>query len=300
MRQGSPDAGATGETDAAAWVSQVARYYERNTRRFLFLGRTGGTYAMHRELWAPGVTSVEAAAGHVNRLIGDEVALRVSGNDPVLVDFGCGVGGTLFDLGRRFPEARLHGVTISPRQAEIAERLAGRLGMGDRCSFTLGDFHETDLGVQAEAVVAIESFAHSHSAEAFLANASRHLRPGGSLLVADDFLAMDADLLDARARRLVEQFRSGWRVPAVGTVESLVASGTKHGLELERVEELTDLTRPGVRTRDVLVAAVGPTLARLRLGGIPFFGNIIGGNALQIGLREGFIRYRLVILRRIA
>jgi hypothetical protein len=38
--------------------------------------------------------------------------------------------------------------------------------------------------------------------------------------------------------------------------------------------------------------------ARLGLGRIPFYGNMIGGNALQIGLREGVLRYELLVLRR--
>jgi hypothetical protein len=41
-----------------------------------------------------------------------------------------------------------------------------------------------------------------------------------------------------------------------------------------------------------------PLFARLGLARRPFFGNIIGGGALQVGLREGFIRYQLLVLRR--
>ena len=53
----------------------VARYYDRNTMRFLLMGGRGGGYAMHRELWAPGVRSAREATAHVNRLLADELAL---------------------------------------------------------------------------------------------------------------------------------------------------------------------------------------------------------------------------------
>jgi hypothetical protein len=47
-----------------------------------------------------------------------------------------------------------------------------------------------------------------------------------------------------------------------------------------------------------LIAVVAPLFERLGLAGVPFFGNMIGGNALQIGLREGLLRYRMLSFRR--
>jgi SAM-dependent methyltransferase len=163
----------------------------------------------------------------------------------------------------------------------------------------LGDFHTADLGMRADAVLAIESFAHSDDADAFLANAARHLRPGGRLIVADDFLASEPEALSGRQRLRVEQLRAGWRVPAVCTSARLAELAAAHGLATEKVVDLTPLTRPGSRVRDRLIAAVSPLLARLALAHIPFWGNIIGGNALQVGLREGFLRYQLLVLRRL-
>jgi hypothetical protein len=33
---------------------------------------------------------------------------------------------------------------------------------------------------------------------------------------------------------------------------------------------------------------------------MPFFGNLLGGHALQVGLREGIFEYRLLVFRKIA
>lgn len=293
-----PNGAPTGAS--GGWPDQVARYYDRNTRRFLMVGRGRGAHSIHRELWGPGVESAEAAVDHINGVVAGEVRGVVAGSAPTVLDFGCGVGGTLFHLARRFPQARLAGITVSSRQVEIAERLAEELGVADRCSFSRGDFQATDLGVRADAVVAVESFVHSDRPDAFLQNATRHLRPGGCLVLADDFLAAEADALDARRRLLVEQFRAGWRVPSVCSADRLVDVATEHGLEPVKVVDLTPLTRPGSRKRDRLIAMLSPMFARLGLGRIPFYGNMIGGNALQIGLREGFLRYQLLVLRRVA
>lgn len=285
-------------------ADEIARYYDRNTRRFLWMGSGGGVHSMHRELWAPGVASPRDAADHINRVVADEIADLAApiGTDasPVIIDFGCGVGGTLFHLARRFPRARLIGITVSRRQVEIAERLAGESGCADRCSFSLGDFLAADLDVRADVVVAVESFVHSQSADAFLANAARHLRPGGCLIIVDDFLASEIDSLNAGQRARVDQFRAGWRAPAICTTDSLALVAAEHGFAAGKVVDLTPLTRPGSRVRDRLTAAISPLAARLGLGRMPFYGNMIGGNALQIGLREGFLLYELLTFRRVS
>lgn len=276
----------------------VARYYDSNTRRFLFMGSGHDARSMHRELWGPGVGSAREATDHIDHVIADQITDFALGPAPTIVDFGCGVGGTLLHFAERFPDALLRGVTVSQRQVDLAERLAEESGHADRCSFSLGDFQTVDLELRADAIVAIESFVHSHSAGAFLANAARHLHPGGHLIIADDFLASERDALDTRQRIQVERFQSGWRVPAVCTAERLVEGAAEHGLAAEKNVDLTSLTRPGSRVRDRLTAAVSPLLARLSLSRIPLCGNLIGGNALQIGLRDGFLRYRLLVFRK--
>lgn len=276
----------------------VSHYYDSNTRRFLLMGSGRGAHSIHRELWGPGVGSAREAAGHIDRMVADEVARLVPGPSPLILDFGCGVGGTLFHLAERFRGARLHGITVSRRQVEIAERLARKLGHADRCTFSLGDFQTAELDLRADVIVAVESFTHCDSADAFFASAASHLREGGRLILADDFLASPWDSLDARQRLRVQELRTGWRVPAICTRESLVEAAGARGLGVERTVDLTAHTRPGSRVRDRLVAALSPLLARLGLGRFPFYGNTIGGNALQIGLREGFLRYELLVLRR--
>jgi cyclopropane fatty-acyl-phospholipid synthase-like methyltransferase len=255
---------------------------------------------MHRELWGAGVTTSRDAADHINSLLAAQLADLDGAPEALVVDFGCGVGGTLFRLAERFPAARFHGITVSRRQIDIAERLGKKLDRAAQCSFTHGDFHTTDLRVRAKAIVAVESFAHSTSPSAFLANVARHLEDGGRLLLADDFLARDEGSLDPAQRVRLERFRSGWRVPAVRTFDRLVAEAAEHGLDLQENVDLTPLTRPGTRLRDRVIGSTNPMLVRFDFVRIPFFGNLVGGHALQAGLREGWLQYRLLIFRKIA
>jgi len=290
-------------TNGPGGTVDVARYYDRNTARFLLMGR-GRVYGIHRELWGPGTITSEDAAGHIDELLAAELADVAATPNALVLDFGCGVGGTLFRLAEHFPTARFHGVTISRRQIDVAERLAERVGRATECSFTHGDYHSVALGEIADAVVAVESFAHSGNPTAFLASASRHLADGGRLLIADDFLARDESALTASELDLVDRLRKGWRVPGIRTAGQLERVAPAHGFALEKSVDLTRLTRPGTRLRDRLGAAVAPALAGLdaafALGRLPFFGNLIGGHAVQVGLREGILEYRLLVFRKVA
>jgi cyclopropane fatty-acyl-phospholipid synthase-like methyltransferase len=296
---------------------EVAEYYDRNTRRFLLVGRSGGSYAIHRQLWGAGVSTPAQASAHINDLVAEEIrSLGVSSPREIL-DLGCGVGGTLFHLGGLFPETRLRGITISPRQVEIAARLAARLGLASRCSVVLGDFTAMTPPVggspgvpsggvpsggvgesgPADVAVAVESFVHARDRDAFLASAAAQLSPGGLLLVVDDFLAMEEGALNPSMQAAVQRFRQGWRVPGLCTPGALQRSAASAGLTRVRSRDLTPLVRPG-RFRDRVIRVLVPLFRGVGLGRGPFFGNMMGGDALQRGIQGGGIQYRMEIFRR--
>lgn len=275
----------------------VARYYDSNTRRFLRFGGGAASGSIHRLLWGAGVGSAGAAAGYVHELI--ERALRAAriGAGATLLDLGCGVGGTALHLARAFPGARLHGVTVSRAQMEIATRAAAAAGLAERCRFDLGDFESMRFGFVAEGAVAVEAYAHSRRPDAFFATAAAHLRPGGSLLVVDDFLRGEEARLPETGRRGVHDFKRGWRVPGFATVSGCVSTARRHGFEAVEERDLTHLIRLD-RARDHAVAALAPVVAALGLARVPFFGNLVGGNALRRGLGDGHFAYRWLAFRR--
>jgi len=280
---------------------EIARYYDRNTRRFLFFGRGSRAYAIHRELWGPGVSSPAEASAYLNERVADRLSALGIGHAPNILDLGCGVGGTLLHLADRFPAAALVGVTVSAKQVEIGNRLVAKRGLGARCRIVLGDF-QSDFGLRhplADAAIAIESFTHSETPERFTAAAARRVRPGGVLITVDDFVEEGGKARHGeRATRHLDEVRRGWRLASLCRSEVLVDAAARHGLDLLSDEDMTRLVRLG-RPRDRVIAVAAPIFERLGLAGVPFFGNMIGGNALQIGLREGFVRYRMLTFRRV-
>jgi SAM-dependent methyltransferase len=91
------------------------------------------------------------------------------------------------------------GLTISPRQAARAAELIEAAGAGDRVRCREGNFLAlpADLAGTADLTFSIEAFVHSPDADGYFREAARSLRPGGRLVVCDDFLAAP----DRRPRR---------------------------------------------------------------------------------------------------
>ncbi len=284
QRRGGPD-------------GDIARYYDRNTPRFLLVGGGRNRESIHRELWGPGIATVTEASNYINVLISGEVRGLELTHPLSVVDMGCGVGGTLFYLAETLPDSRFVGVTISARQHAKAVRLNDRKGLGTRCRFILADFQEVDLEVQADVIVAVESFVHSDSIERFLEAMAGHLRGAGYLFVADDFLSLEASRLSVHAQRQIADFKAGWHVPSLCTVEGFTQAAAQYGFTPVRSLELSNLIRLA-RPRDRVIARLSPLFRRLNLIDVPFLGNMIGGNALQIGLRERFLRYHLLVLQK--
>src|SRR4030067_633240 len=91
--------------DSSASVSgeQIAWYYDQNTPRFLRYGGSGEVAALHRQIWGPGVASDEQAFLYLNRYAAQAVApcLIREKQQALILDLGCGVGGTTTWLGRQ-------------------------------------------------------------------------------------------------------------------------------------------------------------------------------------------------------
>lgn len=278
-------------------AAAIAQYYDSNTRRFLRLGGSGTALAIHRPLWAPGIVTPEAAAAVVNDLCAETVE-RLTGNAPARVaDLGCGAGGTLLHLARRWPRANLEGMTLSPAQARLAQAHADRRGMGQQIRVRCSDFLVPDAGAApVDCALAIESHVHAPDPLAFLGAASARLASGGVLVVVDDMLSTPEDRLGARERRRIAAIRRGWRLGHLGTADALADAAATVGLAEATRSDLTGHLRLD-RLRDRALRVAGPAADALGLGRWPLFGNMIGGNALTCAYRDGLMRYMLIAFR---
>lgn len=273
-------------------TSQVAEYYDRNTRPFLRWGGSGEHLAaIHREIWGPGVVNQWQAFEYLNHYVLERLQALTSEQhtSPRALDLGCGIGGTTTWLASRC-NATFVGVTLSPVQTAWATRRALQLGVSERCQFTTADMTASPLEPSFDLGYAIESLIHVADADAFFREASRLVRHGGKLVVCDDFLAPQSA---PRAQPWLATFKRGWSAFGLRTWQATRAAAERHGWELEHCEDVS--CQQPVAPRAVVY--LGNAL--LRLPGLrgAYWESLRGSTALQACVRHGWVEYRTATFR---
>ncbi|MEQ9367218.1 MAG: methyltransferase domain-containing protein, partial [Leptospirales bacterium] len=126
----------------------------------------------------------------------EEVFRRLEFDDQggTILDAGCGVGAPARCAARRFPGAKITGISIVPWQIAQARRralLEEDERIRDRVSFARMDYTRTEFPDSAfDRIYGIESVCHAPGLDkaAFINEAARIIRPGGRLVIADGFL----------------------------------------------------------------------------------------------------------------
>jgi SAM-dependent methyltransferase len=278
----------------SADAEQVRRFYDRHTPAFVSLGQRGSDGAIHRAVWGPGTGSRRQAFRYVE----DRIAELIRGLPPSfgashVVDLGCGVGASLCHLAERLP-VRGTGITVSPVQARIAQRRIRAAGLSDRIRCLEGDYCDlpADIG-PADIAYAIESFVHGSNPARFFAQCGRLVRPGGLLVICDDFKRS----VDEAAAGTIDRFCRGWQVNTLLERDDVRALARAAGFEHESTDDLSPYLEIR-RVRD----RVGQIMLRL-FGSLPLiatrFDYLQGGNALQTCLERGWIGYDLARFRRV-
>lgn len=274
--------------------AEVRDYYDRHTAAFVSHGHGADAGAIHRAVWGPGVGDRGQAIHYVDERIADVIrgVPEPAGRPLHVVDLGCGVAGSACYLAARLP-VRITGITLSPVQARLAQARIREAGVSDRVVCLEGDYNELPAEVgTADLAYAIESFVHGPAPDRFFAQCRRLLRPGGVLVICDDFRR---PTMDQRAADAIDRFRRGWHVNTLLDREALVALARAHGFDHDSTVDLSPYLELR-RTRDRALNALLPLLRLLPVNANRF-DYISGGSALQECLAQGWIGYELVTFR---
>lgn len=288
-------------------ISAVEDYYQRNTGLFLRLGGGRKTGSIHRPIWADTVHSTEEAFTYAYALVAEHVyALfehreTASGqNEPLrILDLGCGVGGALRYLAGVFGSSiEATGITISPDQVRRAEHDAELAAVAEICRFTTGDFHALPDLPPVDLAFSIEAFVQGHNPAKYFAEAFSVLRPGGRLIIIDDFErdSVERNSETHRNRRFLELFEKGWHANAFGKCKHARELAESAGFLVLEEQNLTPLLRLG-RPRDHFIAWFVAPIKPL-IWWHPYGRSLVGGAALQKGLRKGLIEYRKMVFEK--
>ncbi len=285
-------------TDETRHARIVQEYYDHNTKRFLRWGKDEGTGNIHGALWPPGVRSLGEAMNYANELVAREIECCPYPVGRVL-DLGCGVGGSVFYLGRRLPRVRIFmGISLSPVQVQAARQRIPD-DQTDRFHFEETCFLKLPIGrFQADFSYAIEAFTHGHDPDGFFGVQAKALSLGGRLVIIDDCLSEQAnpETLPARHARVLDIYRRNWLLPGLRGFKALKSLAEKRGFRLIKDQNLTPLLRLG-RPRDRAIALL------VRLFGCQmerhiYLRALAGGDAKQKCYREGLLDYRLLVFEK--
>jgi len=283
---------------ASAAVDDVRRYYEENTERFERFGQGRGTGAIHRAVRAKTGDRDQSPFRTLERMILRRLKRVGSGDGKVhVLDLGCGVGASMIYLATEAP-IRATGITLSGLQAARARERIAECGLSERVTCLEGSYLELPSSVPPAALAfSIEAFIHGPDPAAFFEAAARYVMPGGMLLVFDDFLSeRAAGRLAPRDARVLNEVREGWLANSLVTVRQASELASQAGFALESNEDLTPRLELG-RPRDHAIAALVAVGRFLPLRGYRFR-SLLGGNALQTGLRSGLLEFRRLCWRR--
>jgi len=101
-----------------------------------------------------------------------------------ILDVGCGIGGSSRYLAKRFPDAEVLGITLSPEQVERASELAKQEGLTN-VKFQVTNALDTGFDANSfDLVWGCESGEHMPDKNQYIKEMARVLKPGGNLVVA--------------------------------------------------------------------------------------------------------------------
>lgn len=147
----------------------------------------------------------------------------------IVVDAGCGIGGTAIYLSSRYG-CRVVGVNLSRHQIGIAEKKVEEVGLSGKVSFLEGNCSQR-LPMDAKSVdviVNIESACHYSNRDKFVSECARILRDNGQI-VGQDWIARDA--IDQS--KLIAPMCDAWRLQfPLETPSSYSVLLERHGFEV--------------------------------------------------------------------
>jgi len=103
-----------------------------------------------------------------------------------VADVACGVGWAAISLARAYPNVTVDGFDLDESSIEIASRNAMEAGLADRVHFEAEDAAEPSLEGRYDLAMVVEAIHDLSHPVAVLSSIRRMLKPGGTLIVADE------------------------------------------------------------------------------------------------------------------
>ena len=165
-----------------------------------------------------------------------------------IIDLGCGVGTVAKYAARKFPLAKITGITISDYQIEKGESLIVKENLTKQVSLIKDNFEklhfENEMFTHA---YALESACHASGSdkELFISEMARVLKSGGRFCIADGFLKHDKKL-PWLFSFLYKKIIKYWALPSFGNIQLFEKKLREQGLHDITIKEISLRIAPSV------------------------------------------------------
>ncbi len=167
----------------------VVDFYRKNWPLLVKLWQVDKTYCIHHGYYEKGKRTHIQSVENMNNFVGQLLCLDSKEKQTKkILDAGCGIGGTITYLAKKYPNVNFTGITIIPEHVEIAKALAKEKQVDYNTNFLLGDFNNTSFSSnQFDAVFSIESISYAPLKDTIIQEMYRILKPRGLLVIVDGF-----------------------------------------------------------------------------------------------------------------
>ena len=157
----------------------------------------------------------------------EDVDRRLRAGGARVADVACGTGRSSIAIATAYPGAAVVGLDIDPESIERARANAREAGLGeDRVRFQLVDAAQADLDAQFDLALIVEAVHDMSDPVAVLASIRRLLKPGGTLIVADEGVQETFTAPGDEIERAMYGYSVLFCLPNTMADEGSVATGT--------------------------------------------------------------------------
>lgn len=218
---------------------KIEKYYDSCEIDYRMLWNLDKSYALHYGYWDKKVRNFPQALERENEVLADRAKIK---KEDVVLDAGCGVGGSSIFLAKKF-NCRVTGISLSRKQIEKAQANAHKNGVAHLTDFRLMDYTKTNFkAFSFDVVWAIESVCHSHSKEKFIKEAYRILKKNGRLILADFFATKKS--YSIQERNIMKKWLDGWSMEFLKTDNSFRLFLENIGFKQIQFLDITDKVIP--------------------------------------------------------
>ncbi|MDE0129686.1 MAG: methyltransferase domain-containing protein [Gammaproteobacteria bacterium] len=221
--------------DPQWWKEEQMRYWRDTTDHYMKFGAT----------FQAGIFRDDDSSGETyednNRTIVRRAGLR---GGQVVLDAGCGVGGPGLYAALHVTDLEVHGITLSPYQAEIAQKLIADSAAAGRVRVQAGDYHKLPFPDRKfDCALFLESAGYSFRLKELFAEIARVLRDGGKIYIKDVFCR--AGKLTVQEWRQIDAFRRIY-VHATPSMEEMTSALGASGFTVASALDITPMivTKP--------------------------------------------------------